>query len=86
MEDEPKLPTDDGPTFNESCKISSEILTAGDRKLLKVELLKEETTLVSWKKLMDEASKENGGLFVSAPERLLNANPNLEFRLAPVSS
>jgi hypothetical protein len=83
MEDEPKLPTDDGPTFNESCKISSEILTAGDRKLLKVELLKEETTLVSWKKLMDEASKENGGLFVSAPERLLNANPNLEFRLAP---
>ena len=33
------VPTDDGPTFGESCKISSEILTAGDRKVLKVELL-----------------------------------------------
>ncbi|EFH63935.1 hypothetical protein ARALYDRAFT_476896 [Arabidopsis lyrata subsp. lyrata] len=82
MEDEPKLPTDDGPTFGESCKISSAILTAGDRKLLKVELLQEETTHVSWKKLMDEACKENG-LFASAPERPPNANPNLDFRLAP---
>ncbi|KAG7590449.1 Hpc2-related domain [Arabidopsis suecica] len=82
MEDEPKLPTDDGPTFGESCKISSAILTAGDRKLLKVELLQEETTHVSWKKLMDEACKENG-LFASSPERPPNANPNLDFRLAP---
>lgn len=81
---EPKDSTHDGSNSGVPCKISSEVLTAGDRKLLKVELLQEETTLVSWKNLMNEVTKENG-MFASAAEPSLNANPKFEFRLARVS-
>ncbi|KAJ0231670.1 Hpc2-related domain-containing protein [Hirschfeldia incana] len=82
--DEPPKPTttttDDGSTPpGKSSTISPKILTAGDRKLLKVELRKGETTYVSWKKLMKEGS--NGiNPSDSAPP---NANPNLESRIAP---
>ncbi|KAF8092642.1 hypothetical protein N665_0407s0022 [Sinapis alba] len=78
--DEPKVTTttttDDGSTPVES---SSKILTAGDRKLLKVKLREGETTYVSWKKLMKEASKGDGSSDSAPP----NANPNLQSRLAP---
>ncbi|CAH2067715.1 unnamed protein product, partial [Thlaspi arvense] len=79
---EPKVTTDGGSTSGESSRTSSKLLTAGDRKLLKVELQQGETTYVSWKKLMKEASKGNG-LSVSAPDPPPNANPNLESRIAP---
>ncbi|XP_010471920.1 PREDICTED: uncharacterized protein LOC104751626 isoform X2 [Camelina sativa] len=78
---QPKVSTDDGSNPGEPCDISSEVLTAGDRNLLKVELRLEETNYVSWKKLMYEATKENG-LFPSSPDPSLNANPNFEFPLA----
>ncbi|XP_023643094.1 ubinuclein-2 isoform X1 [Capsella rubella] len=78
---EPKVPTDDGSNPGEPCKISPEVLTSGDRKSLKVELILEETNIISWKKLMNEATKDNG-LFPPSPEPSLNANPNFEFRLA----
>lgn len=38
---------------------SPEILTAGDRILLKVELLPGETTYVSWKKVTDASPPPN---------------------------
>ncbi|ESQ27387.1 hypothetical protein EUTSA_v10018217mg [Eutrema salsugineum] len=79
---EPKATTDGVSTPGESSRISPKLLTAGDRKLLKVELRQGETTYVSWKKLMKEASKGNAS-FSSAPDPPPNANPNLESRLAP---
>lgn len=81
---EPKPTTDGGSTSGESSRLSPKVLIAGDRKLLKVELRQGETTYVSWKKLMKEATKENVSS-ASAPEPPPNANPNLESRLAPVS-
>ncbi|XP_010416668.1 PREDICTED: uncharacterized protein LOC104702508 isoform X3 [Camelina sativa] len=78
---QPKVSTDDGSNPGEPCEISSEVLTAGDRRLLKVELLLEETNYVSWKKLMYEASNENG-LFPSSTNPSLNPNPNFENLLA----
>lgn len=70
-------------TDGESSRTSPKLLAAADRKLLKVELRRGETTYVSWKKLMKEASKGHGS---SAPDPVPNANPNLEAHLAPVSS
>ncbi|KAF8103179.1 hypothetical protein N665_0188s0130 [Sinapis alba] len=68
-------------TDGESSKTSPpKLLAAADRKLLKVELRRGETTYVSWKKLMKEASKGHGS---SAPDPVPNANPNLESHLAP---
>ncbi|CAN8292022.1 unnamed protein product [Cochlearia groenlandica] len=68
-------------TGGESLRTSPKILTAGDRKLLKVELRPGDTTYVSWTKLMKEASKVNGSS-ASVPDPPPNANPNLESRLA----
>lgn len=82
---EQKATTDGGSTSGESSRTSPKVLTAGDRKLLKVELRQGETTYVSWKKLMKEASKDNGLSHSAAPDPPPNANPNLESRLAPVS-
>ncbi|KFK41011.1 hypothetical protein AALP_AA2G073700 [Arabis alpina] len=75
-------PNDVGSNSGESAKLSPKLLFAGDRKLLKVKLLEEETTIVSWKKLMKETSK---GIVSSsvAHEPPPNANPNLESRIAP---
>ncbi|KAF3526242.1 hypothetical protein F2Q69_00050127 [Brassica cretica] len=67
-------------TDGESSRTSPKLLAAADRKLLKVELRRGETTYVSWKKLMKEASKGHGS---SAPDPVPNANPNLEAHLAP---
>ncbi|KFK42129.1 hypothetical protein AALP_AA2G214600 [Arabis alpina] len=80
--DEPNVPIDVGSNSGESAKLSPKLLFSGDRKLLKVKLLEEETTIVSWKKLMKEASK---GIVSSsvAHEPPPNANPNLESRIAP---
>ncbi|KFK44263.1 hypothetical protein AALP_AA1G235600 [Arabis alpina] len=75
--------TSGGFTSGESLRDSPKVLTAGDRKLLKVELRPGDTTYVSWKKLMREASKVNGLLLGSVPDPPPNANPNLESRLAP---
>ncbi|XP_019095425.1 PREDICTED: uncharacterized protein LOC104778812 [Camelina sativa] len=66
----------------ESLRASPKVLTAGDRKLLKVELRPGDTTYVSWKKLMRDASKVNGSS-ASVPDPPPNANPNLESRIAP---
>ncbi|VVA93465.1 unnamed protein product [Arabis nemorensis] len=74
--------TSGGSTCGESLRESPKVLTGGDRKLLKVELRPGDTTYVSWKKLMREASKVNG-LSASVPDPPPNANPNLESRLAP---
>uniref|UniRef100_M4DGQ2 Hpc2-related domain-containing protein n=1 Tax=Brassica campestris TaxID=3711 RepID=M4DGQ2_BRACM len=80
---ETKAATDGGSASGESSKPSAKLLTAGDRRLLKVELRQGETTYVSWKKLMKEASKGNCSLVsvIDAPPP--NANPNLESRIAP---
>ncbi|KAG2324373.1 hypothetical protein Bca52824_007101 [Brassica carinata] len=67
-------------TDAESSRTSPKLLAAADRKLLKVELRRGETTYVSWKKLMKEASKGHGS---SAPDPVPDANPNLESHLAP---
>ncbi|KAL0878204.1 hypothetical protein Bca101_027910 [Brassica carinata] len=83
MDEPPKATTtdEDGSTPPaESSKISPKVLTAGDRKLLRVELRQGETTYVSWKKLMKEASKGDGSSDSAPP----NANPNLESRIAPL--
>uniref|UniRef100_A0A1J3DXY5 Hpc2-related domain-containing protein n=1 Tax=Noccaea caerulescens TaxID=107243 RepID=A0A1J3DXY5_NOCCA len=74
--------TSGGFTGGESSRASPKVLTAGDRKLLKVELRPGDTTYVSWKKLMREASKVNGSS-ASVPDPPPNANPNLESRIAP---
>ncbi|XP_023645079.1 ubinuclein-1 isoform X2 [Capsella rubella] len=66
----------------ESLRASPNVLTAGDRKLLKVELRPGDTTYVSWKKLMRDASKVNGSS-ASVPDPPPNANPNLESRIGP---
>ncbi|CAN8234240.1 unnamed protein product [Cochlearia groenlandica] len=81
--DEPKVTNDVTSTSGESSRLSSKVLIAGDRKLLKVELRQGETTYVSWKKLTKEASKENGSSSsaAAAPDLPLIANPNLESRL-----
>lgn len=68
----------------ESSRTSPKLLAAADRKLLKVELRRGETTYVSWKKLMKEATKSYAS---SVPDTVPLANPNLESHLnAPVSS
>lgn len=71
-----------GSIGGELLRASPKVLTAGDRKLLKVELRPGDTTYVSWKKLMRDAGKVNG-LSASVPDPPPNANPNLEFRIAP---
>ncbi|KAG7597844.1 Hpc2-related domain [Arabidopsis suecica] len=71
-----------GSIGGESLGASPKVLTAGDRKLLKVELRPGDTTYVSWKKLMRDASKVNGSS-ASVPDPPPNANPNLESRIAP---
>ncbi|XP_010539681.1 PREDICTED: ubinuclein-1-like isoform X4 [Tarenaya hassleriana] len=73
--------TSGGFTAGESSRASPKLVTAGDRQLLIVELRPGETTYVSWKKLMKEASKVNG-TSASVPDPPPNANPNLETRLA----
>ncbi|KAG2254952.1 hypothetical protein Bca52824_085088 [Brassica carinata] len=80
---ETKAATDGGSASGESSKPSAKLLTAGDRKLLKVELRQGETTYVSWKKLMKEASKGNCSLVSAIDAPPPNANPNLESRIAP---
>ncbi|KAL1208009.1 Ubinuclein-1 [Cardamine amara subsp. amara] len=74
--------TSGGSTGGESLRASPKVLAAGDRKLLKVELRPGDTTYVSWKKLMRDASKANGSS-TSVSDPLSNANPNFEARLAP---
>ncbi|XP_020867726.1 ubinuclein-1 isoform X3 [Arabidopsis lyrata subsp. lyrata] len=71
-----------GSIGGESLGASPKVLTAGDRKLLKVELRPGDTTYVSWKKLMRDVGKVNGSS-ASVPDPPPNANPNLESRIAP---
>ncbi|XP_056849434.1 ubinuclein-2 isoform X1 [Raphanus sativus] len=80
-----KPATDVNSTSGESSKPSAKLLTAGDRRLLEVELRQGETTYVSWKKLVKEASKDDfsSGSGPDPPPPPANANPNLESRLAP---
>ncbi|XP_018449385.2 ubinuclein-2 isoform X2 [Raphanus sativus] len=84
MDEPPKATatTDDGSTPpGESSNPSPKVLTAGDRKLLKVELRQGETTYVSWKKLMKEEARKGDGSSDPPPP---NANPNLVSRIAPL--
>ncbi|KAA8546449.1 hypothetical protein F0562_002812 [Nyssa sinensis] len=62
-------------------RVSSSFVAMGGRQRFTVELRPGETTIVSWKKLMKDASKVNGS--TSAPEPPSNAHPALESRIAP---
>ncbi|XP_059631742.1 ubinuclein-1-like [Cornus florida] len=70
-----------GTGGGESAKISSSFMAAGGRKRFTVELRPDETTIVSWRKLLKDASKANGS--TSAPEPPSNARQALESRIAP---
>ncbi|KAL0702028.1 hypothetical protein Bca4012_058150 [Brassica carinata] len=80
---ETKAATDGGSTSGESSKPTAKLLAAGDRKLLRVELRQGETTYVSWKKLVKEASKGDCSSASALDAPPPNANPNLESRIAP---
>ncbi|XP_024019109.1 ubinuclein-1 isoform X4 [Morus notabilis] len=67
----------------DSSRASSSFVKSGDRQMFTVELRPGETTIVSWKKLMKDANKVDGGS-ASAPEPPANAHPRLESRIAPV--
>lgn len=69
----------------ESSRPSSKFVKAGDRQMFTVDLRPGETTIVSWRKLMKDTNKVNGGPSTSAPEPPpVNAHPALESRIAPV--
>ncbi|KAA8538401.1 hypothetical protein F0562_028053 [Nyssa sinensis] len=68
----------------ESGRVSSSLVAVGCRQRFTVELRPGETTIVSWKKLMKDASKVSGS--TSAPEPPSNAHPALESRIAPGQS
>lgn len=76
-------------------RLKSSFERVGDRTRFTVELRPGETTIVSWKKLMKDAAKVDGGSsFAGAgdvavardSEPPTNAHPSLESRLAPVWS
>ncbi|CAJ2674514.1 unnamed protein product [Trifolium pratense] len=75
---------DPGAAASDSSRPSSAstCIRIGDRQLFKVELRPGETTIVSWKKLLKDANKDNNGS-TSAPEQVPKANPALEARIAP---
>lgn len=70
--------------------VAPKVVKAGDRQVFTVELRSEETTYVSWTKLVKDANRANGssaaaGLMAAqAPEPPPNAHPNLQSRMAPV--
>ncbi|KAB2629209.1 ubinuclein-1-like [Pyrus ussuriensis x Pyrus communis] len=69
----------------ESSRPSSKFVKAGDRQMFTVDLRPGETTIVSWRKLMKDTNKVNGGPSTSAPEPPpVNAHPALESRIAPL--
>ncbi|XP_048436497.1 ubinuclein-1-like isoform X6 [Pyrus x bretschneideri] len=69
----------------ESSRPSSKFVKAGDRQMFTVDLRPGETTIVSWRKLMKDTNKVNGGPPTSAPEPPpVNAHPALESRIAPL--
>jgi ubinuclein len=70
-----------------SSRLTPSYVKLGDRQIFTVELRPGETTFVSWKKLMKDANKVNSGSAPPAPDPPpVNAHPNLESRIAPVSS
>ncbi|KAG5250828.1 ubinuclein [Salix suchowensis] len=67
-----------------SSRASPSYVKLGDRQIFTVELRPGETTFVSWKKLMKDASKVNSRSAPAAPDPPpVNAHPNLESRIAP---
>ncbi|XP_057490500.1 LOW QUALITY PROTEIN: ubinuclein-1-like [Actinidia eriantha] len=65
----------------ESARASSSFVSAGGRQRFTVELRPGETTIVSWKKLVKDATKV--AVPTSVPEPPADAHPALEARLAP---
>ncbi|XP_061372173.1 ubinuclein-1 isoform X1 [Gastrolobium bilobum] len=82
MAGEGNAPPGGGDGGDSSLRAPSSFVKKGDRQLFTVELRPGETTIVSWKKLMKDASKVNNGS-ASAPEHRPNVNPALESRIAP---
>ncbi|GAU34608.1 hypothetical protein TSUD_15230 [Trifolium subterraneum] len=68
---------------SDSSRPSSTCIRIGDRQLFKVELRPDETTIVSWKKLLKDANKDNIGSTSAAPQQVPKMNPALEARIAP---
>ncbi|WJX10215.1 hypothetical protein P8452_00964 [Trifolium repens] len=73
----------DSAAASDSSRPSSTCIRIGDRQLFKVELRPDETTIVSWKKLLKDANKDNIGSTSAAPEQVPKMNPALEARIAP---
>ncbi|XP_038700385.1 ubinuclein-1-like isoform X2 [Tripterygium wilfordii] len=65
----------------ESSRVQPTCLRKGDRQLFSVELRPGETTFVSWRKLVKDASKGSGS--ARSTDTPANAHPNLESRIAP---
>ncbi|THG08350.1 ubinuclein-2-like isoform X1 [Camellia sinensis] len=70
-----------GGGAGKSARTSLSFVSVGGRQRFTVELRPGETTIVSWKKLVKDASKVDKP--TSAPEPPSNAHPALESRLAP---
>ena len=66
----------------ESARASSSFVSVGGRQRFTVELRPGETTIVSWKKLVKDATKV--AVPISVPEPPADAHLALEARLAPV--
>jgi ubinuclein len=76
----------EGGGESSSSRVTPSYVKLGDRQIFTVELRPGETTFVSWKKLMKDANKVNNRSAPAAPDPPpVNAHPNLESRIAPVS-
>ncbi|KAF4363259.1 hypothetical protein G4B88_016070 [Cannabis sativa] len=64
---------------------SSPFFKSGDRQMFTMVLRPGETTIVSWKKLMNDANKVNGSFSTSPPKSLVSAQTRLESCIAPVA-
>jgi hypothetical protein len=82
-------------TSASASRMTSSFVKVGDRTRFTVELRPDETTIVSWKKLVKDAAKAEGTVVASssvepvaasvAPQPPLNSVPaTIESRLAPV--
>ncbi|KAJ8762880.1 hypothetical protein K2173_023009 [Erythroxylum novogranatense] len=66
-----------------STRLMPSYVKVGDRQIFTVELRPGETTFVSWKKLIKDANKVSSGSVHAPDPPPVNAQPNLESRIAP---